>query len=259
MALKLDRPIVFFDLETTGTSITHDRIVEISIVKVYADGSPNREWVQRINPGMPIPAEATDIHHITDDDVKDAPKFADLAQKIADTFKGCDIAGFNSNRFDLPLLCEEMQRARVVFDLTGARLIDVQTIFHKKEPRTLTAAYRFYCDKNLDDAHSALADTKATCEVFFAQTERYGDLPQSIEGLAEFTSSKKNIDLTGHFIKNDKGEDTINFGRHKGKPIARFFQEGKAEALSYFDWILQGDFPANTKQVAIALKNKHNK
>lgn len=258
MAIKLDRPIVFFDLETTGTNVTCDRIVEISIVKVYPD-KPSREWVQRINPCIPIPRDATNVHHITDEDVKDAPKFAELAQKIADTFKGCDIAGFNSNRFDLPLLCEEMHRAKVPFNISEANLIDVQTIFHKMEPRTLTAAYRYYCDKNLDDAHSALADTKATCEIFFAQTERYDELPKTIEGVAEYTAYNKNIDLMGHFIKNDRGEETVNFGKHKGKTIARLFKEGREEALSYFDWIVSNDFPYQTKEVAIMLKNKYNK
>ncbi|MEF2643055.1 MAG: 3'-5' exonuclease, partial [Paramuribaculum sp.] len=184
MKLNLTRPLVFFDLETTGTNITHDRIVEISIVKVMPDGT-DTERTRRINPGMPIPAEATAVHHITDADVANEPSFKQIAKSLAEMFKDCDIAGFNSNRFDIPLLLEEFNRAGINLDLSRTRFIDVQTIFHKKEQRTLSAAYRFYCGKNLDDAHSASADTRATYEVLKAQLDRYDDLTNDVKSLSD--------------------------------------------------------------------------
>lgn len=251
MALKLERPLIFFDLETTGTNIVRDRIVEISLVKVYPDGSEPKRFVQRVNPQMPIPAEATRVHHITDSDVADAPTFDRLAQKIADTFKGCDIAGFNSTRFDLPLLVEEMQRAKVFFDYRSANLIDVQNIFHKKEPRNLVAAYKFYCGKNLDDAHSALADTLATYEVFMAQVEKYDDLPDTTKGLAEYSAYNKMVDLAGRFIRDDQNRIVINFGKNKGKELAKVIKEEP----SYYQWMMDGDFPADTKHWLMQVYN----
>lgn len=249
--MKIERPIVFFDLETTGTNITHDRIVEISIVKVYPDKEEIKTYTQRINPGIPIPPEATAVHHISDDDVKDAPKFSDIANGIAETFKGCDIAGFNSNKFDLPLLIEEMTRAHVILDIRRANLIDVQTIFHKKEPRNLTAAYKFYCSKDLEGAHSALADTIATYEVFKAQLEKYDDLPDTIEGIAEFSAYGNNVDLMGRFVRDDKKQIIVNFGKHKGKPLLKVLKEEP----SFYDWMISNDFPMDTKIVLTDVYN----
>lgn len=252
--MKIDRPIVFFDLETTGTSVTQDYIVEISLVKVFPDGATQQE-VMRVKPGKPIPAEATAVHHISDDDVKDKPTFREIAPQIVEFFKDADIAGFNSNKFDLPLLVEEMVRAEVFFDYTKARLIDVQTIFHKKEPRTLTAAYRFYCDKELEGAHSALADTMATYEVFKAQMEKYNDLPDNMDDLAKFVNYNNNVDLSGRFIRNDKKEIVVNFGKHKGRLLTEVFRTEP----SYLDWIEKGDFPADTKLIVRSIYNSCRK
>ena len=241
MELNLRKPIIFFDLETTGTNITRDRIVEISIIKIMPNGE-EIERTRRINPGMPIPAEATLIHHITDADVADCPTFRQVAKSLAQMFTGCDIAGYNSNRFDIPMLAQEFSRADVSFDFSKARFIDVQTIFHKKEQRTLVAAYRFYCDKDLDGAHSANADTRATYEVLKAQLDRNPDLPNDIEALAEYSSQNKNVDLMGRLIFNDKNQEVINFGKYKG----RVAEEVLARDPSYYEWISRGDFPQNT-------------
>jgi DNA polymerase-3 subunit epsilon len=242
MRLKLTRPIVFFDLETTGTNITHDRIVEISLIKVMPDGT-EVEKTRRLNPEMPIPAEATAIHHITDEDVASEPTFRQIANSLAQMLKGCDIAGFNSNRFDIPLLDQEFQRAGVAFDLSNARFIDVQTIYHKKEPRTLVAAYRYYCDKDLEAAHSANADTRATLEVLKAQLERYDDLPDTVDALSEFASANRNVDLAGRLIYDEQHREVINFGKYKGK----LAEEVLRKDLGYYGWIMNGDFPQNTK------------
>lgn len=242
MRLKLTRPIVFFDLETTGTNITHDRIVEISLIKVMPDGS-EVEKTRRLNPEMPIPAEATAIHHITDEDVASEPTFRQIANSLAQMLKGCDIAGFNSNRFDIPLLDQEFQRAGVAFDLSNARFIDVQTIYHKKEPRTLVAAYRYYCDKDLEAAHSANADTRATLEVLKAQLEKYEDLPDTVDALSEFACANRNVDLAGRLVYDDQHREIINFGKYKGKPA----EEVLRKDLGYYGWIMNGDFPQNTK------------
>lgn len=242
MRLKLTRPIVFFDLETTGTNITHDRIVEISLIKVMPDGS-EIEKTRRINPEIPIPAEATAIHHITDADVAGEPTFRQIAASLAQLLTGCDIAGFNSNRFDIPLLDQEFQRAGVQFDVSRARFIDVQTIYHKKEPRTLVAAYRFYCDKDLTEAHSANADTRATLEVFKAQLDKYTDLPDEVTALSEFASNNRNVDLMGRLIYDEQHREVINFGKYKGK----LAEEVLAADPGYYSWILQGDFSQNTK------------
>ncbi|MDE6278241.1 MAG: 3'-5' exonuclease [Muribaculaceae bacterium] len=242
MRLKLTRPIVFFDLETTGTNITHDRIVEISLIKVMPDGS-EIEKTRRLNPEMPIPAEATAVHHITDADVANEPTFKQVAASLAEILKGCDIAGFNSNRFDIPLLDQEFQRAGVAFDISNARFIDVQTIYHKKEPRTLVAAYRYYCNRELEDAHSANADTRATLEVLKAQLERYDDLPDTVDALSEFASANRNVDLAGRLVYDDQHREVINFGKYKGK----LAEEVLRKDLGYYGWILGGDFPQNTK------------
>lgn len=245
MELNLKKTIVFFDLETTGIDIVNDRIVEISILKI--DISGNEEWLtSRINPGIPIPAAATAIHGISDVDVADAPPFAEMADSFASFMGDADIAGYNVLRFDVPLLAEEFLRAGVNFDFNNRRYIDVQVIFHKKEPRTLAAAYQFYCDKQLSDAHSSKADTQATYEVLKAQLDTYGDLENDVEKLAEFTDSdEKNVDLVGRIVLNNKGEKTINFGKYKGKTIAEIIQIDKG----YLEWILRSDFPLYTKKI----------
>lgn len=240
---------MFFDLETTGTNIMHDRIVEISMIKVYPDGE-DRQRTIRVNPGCHIPEEATAIHGITDEDVANAPHFKDIAESLAESFLGCDIAGFNSNRFDVPMLAEEFARAGVDFDFTAPRYIDVQTIFHKKEQRTLTAAYRFYCDKNLEDAHSANADTRATYEVLLAQLDRYDDLPNDIEGLAQYSSQTRNVDLMGRLVYDDQRREVINFGKYKGQ----LAEDVLSRDTGYLGWILQGDFPSDTKRCFRGIK-----
>ncbi len=196
MQLNLKKPIIFFDLETTGIDIMHDRIVEISMIKVLPSGE-EIEKTRRVNPGIPIPAEATAVHHITDADVANEPMFRQIARSLANEMTGCDIAGFNSNRFDIPMLDQEFQRAGVKFDFSKARFVDVQTIFHKKEQRTLVAAYRFYCGKELDGAHSANADTRATLEVLKSQLDHYDDLPNDIEELSKFSQMNRNVDFMG--------------------------------------------------------------
>lgn len=247
--LSLKRPIVFFDLETTGTNISHDRIVEISLVKVMPDGTEIVK-TRRVNPEMPIPAEATAIHHITDEDVRNEPTFRQIAKSLAQIFTGCDIAGFNSNRFDIPLLDQEFQRADVDFDFGKARFIDVQTIFHKKEPRNLTAAYSFYCGKNLEDAHSASADTMATYEVLKAQLVRYEDLPLDVAELSEYACQNRNVDFVGRLIYDDLHREVINFGKYKG----RVAEEVLKADPSYYTWIMNGDFTKNTKDVFTRIK-----
>lgn len=249
MELNLTKPIVFFDLETTGTNITADRIVEISIIKVMPGGKEEVTTL-RINPEMPIPAEATAIHHITDEDVANAHTFRDVAQRLANYMTGCDIAGFNSNRFDIPMLDQEFQRVGVKFDFSRPRFIDVQTIFHKKEQRTLTAAYRFYCDKSLEDAHTAAADTRATYEVLKAQLDRYPDLANDVEELSKYSSHQRNVDLIGRLVYNEKGEEVINFGKHKGRLAMDVFRTDPG----YYGWIMQGDFPQNTKDAFTRIK-----
>lgn len=249
MKLNLKRPIIFFDLETTGTNVTADRIVEISMIKVHPDGKEAQRTV-RVNPERHIPEEATAIHHITDEDVASCPTFRDIAPQLAQSFADCDIAGFNSNRFDVPMLAEEFARAGQLFDFSKARFIDVQTIFHKKEQRTLSAAYLFYCDKNLEEAHSANADTRATYEVLMAQLDRYADLPNDIEGLSDFSSQNRNVDLIGRLVYDDKHREVINFGKYKG----RLAEEVLRRDPGYVAWIQQGDFPSDTKRAFLAIK-----
>ena len=254
MKLKLTRPLVFFDLETTGTNITHDRIVEISIVKLMPDGTVV-ERSRRLNPEMPIPAEAAAVHHITDDDVAGEPTFRQVAASLSKLLQGCDIAGFNSNRFDIPLLDQEFHRAGVDFDLNGVRFVDVQTIYHKKEPRTLVAAYRYYCGKELEEAHSALADTRATMEVLMAQLDVYDDLPVELDGLSEFANPNRNVDLLGRLIYDDNKREVINFGKYKG----RLAEEVLASDPGYYNWIMQGDFAQNTKNAFTRIKMRLKK
>lgn len=243
MELNLKNPIIFFDLETTGTNTVHDRIVEISILKIYPNGKEEIK-TRRVNPEMPIPPESTAIHGITDEDVKNEPTFRQIAKSLADQIEGCDLAGFNSSRFDIPLLAEEFLRVGIDIDFTRKKLIDVQIIFHKKEQRTLEAAYKFYCDKSLIDAHSAQADTIATYEVLKAQLERYDDLPNDMGQLAqEYSFFNNNVDLAGRIIRNENGIEVFNFGKHKGKPVVEVL---KSEP-SFYAWMMDGDFPQNTK------------
>ena len=249
MQLNLKRPIVFFDLETTGVDTARDRIVEISLVKVMPDG---REIVKtrRINPGMHIPAEASAIHHITYEEVKDCPQFAQIAKSLAQFLEGCDFGGFNSNRFDLPVLVEEFLRAGVDVDFKRRRFIDVQNIFHKMEQRTLVAAYKFYCDKNLEEAHSAEADTLATYEVLKAQLDRYPELQNDVAALAEFSTRDKTADYAGRILINEKGEEVFGFGKYKGRKVEEIFDSEP----SYYAWMMNGDFPLYTKKVITEIR-----
>ena len=250
MNVKLTRPIVFFDLETTGLSIGKDHIVEISLVKVNPDMS-RESFTTRINPGMPIPKESTEVHGITDADVADKPKFKEVGRRIAQFIEGCDLGGYNSNRFDIPMLAEEFILAGMSdVDLRKANHVDVQNIFHKKEQRTLSAAVRFYCGRELEGAHGALADTEATVDVFFAQMEKYGDLPTDIKGLAEYTAMNKNVDYAGRFVYDEKGVEIVNFGKHKGRPVEQVL----AIEPSYYDWMMGGDFPMDTKNILTTIR-----
>lgn len=254
MKLNLTRPLIFFDLETTGTNVTHDRIVEISYIKVYPDGKEERK-TRRLNPEMPIPPASTAVHHITDEDVRDELTFRQIAKSLYSIFEGCDIAGYNSNKFDVPLLMEEFARCGINFDVAGHRFIDVQNIFHKMEQRTLVAAYKFYCGGNLEDAHSALADTQATYEVLLGQLERYPELENDVEYLAKFSTIGRNLDLAGRIVLDDRDIPVFNFGKHKGRPV----KEVLRREPSFFDWVMQGDFAKNTKDVLFQLKYKYAK
>ncbi len=252
MNLKLQKPIVFFDLETTGINLLHDRIVELSYIKVFPDCSEESQTI-RINPECHIPEQASAIHGIYDEDVKDCPAFKQVGDKIARVFDNSDIAGFNSNYFDVPMLAEEMLRAGIDFDITKSRLIDVQNIYHKLEQRTLSAAYKFYCGKNLEDAHSAQSDARATYEVLKAQLDKYSDrLQNDVQFLAAFSKLNDNVDLAGRIVYNEKHVPVFNFGKYKGQSV----EEVMARDTGYYGWIMQGDFPQNTKQVLTKLRLK---
>ena len=249
MELKLSKPICFFDLETTGIDITKDRIVEISILKVSPNGNKeSKTWL--VNPTIPIPKAASDVHGITDERVAGEPTFKELAKQIHNMIKDSDLAGYNSDRFDIPLLAEEMLRAEVDFDLGNRVSVDVQTIFHKMEQRTLSAAYKFYCGKDLIDAHTASADTNATYEILKAQLDRYDSLENNIKKLSEFTYRKQIADFAGFIGYNDKGEEIFTFGKHKGKRVEDIFDEEPG----YFGWLLGADFPLYTKKILTAIK-----
>ena len=249
MELKLNKPICFFDLETTGINVASDRIVEISILKVFPNGNKESQtW--RVNPEMPIPAVVTAIHGITDEMVADEPTFKVLAPKVYALIKDSDLGGFNSNRFDIPLLAEELLRAEIDFDLKKALSVDVQTIFHKKEKRTLEAAYKFYCDKSLENAHSASADTLATYEVLLSQLERYEDLENDVSSLASFSSHKQFADFAGFIGFTKEGDEVFNFGKHKGVLVEDVLEKEPG----YFGWILNADFPLYTKKVLTRVK-----
>ena len=251
MKLNLKRPMVFFDLETTGTNISTDRIVEISVVKVMPDGEKIVKTV-RVNPEMPIPAEATAVHHITDEDVRDCPTFRQYAKSLKSFLEGCDFCGFNSNRFDLPMLAEELLRAGVEVDfLERCRYVDVQTIYHKKEERTLSAAYRFYCNKELGDvAHSAEGDTLATYEVLCSQLDRYADLENSVDFLSDYSSRGKMADFAGRIGYDSEGKEIFTFGKCKGQRVEEVF----AKEPGYYDWMMNGDFPQYTKRIITKIK-----
>lgn len=244
MELNLKRPLVFFDLETTGVDTVNDRIVEVSMIKIMPSGEEVVR-TRRINPQMHIPEQATAIHGITDEMVKDEPTFAQIAKSMAQFIEGCDFGGFNSNRFDLPMLVEEFLRAGVDVDFKRCKFIDVQNIFHKMEQRTLVAAYKFYCDKDLQDAHSAEADTRATYEVLKAQLDRYPDLQNDVASLADFSARGETVDYAGRIVYNDKGEEVFAFGKHKGRRVSDVFEQEP----SYYSWMMNGDFPLYTKKV----------
>lgn len=240
--LQLKKPLAFIDLETTGVNVGIDRIVEIAIVKILTDGTRSTKR-RLINPEMPIPQASSDIHGITDDMVKDAPTFKQVAQELRQMLDGCDFAGYNSNRFDIPLLMEEFLRAQVEFDMKNRKLLDVQNIFHKMEPRTLSAAYKFYCNKTLDGAHSAEVDATATVEVLEAQLEKYPVLGSSVESILKHIGEDQVVDFARRFVM-ENGIEVFNFGKHKGRPVAEVL---KAEP-QYYDWMMKGDFPQHTKQ-----------
>jgi DNA polymerase III subunit epsilon len=249
MKLKLKNPLIFFDLETTGIDVVNDRIVELSYLKIFPDG---REEVKtmRINPTIPIDPKATEIHGISNEDVKDSPPFSEVAQSLANTFEGSDIAGFNSNKFDLPLLAEEFLRSEIDFDLKKRKFIDVQVIFHKMEQRTLSAAYKFYCEKDLENAHSAEADTRATYEILEAQLDRYNELQNDVDVLSKFSAHNRNVDFVGRIIYDDNNVEVINFGKYKGIPVEEVLEKDPG----YYGWIMNSDFPLYTKRVLTAIK-----
>lgn len=249
MNLKLTKPIVFFDLETTGVNVASDRIVEISILKIHPDGKREIK-TRRVNPEIPIPAGASEVHGIYDEDVKDEPTFKAMAKSLAQFIGNSDLAGFNSNKFDVPLLMEEFLRVGVDFDLSSRKLVDVQNIFHKMEQRTLVAAYQFYCGKELIGAHGAEADILATYEVLESQIERYEELENDISFLAEFSTRHNAVDLMGRIVYNEDGVEVFNFGKHKDKPVAEVFEQEP----SYYNWMMNGDFPRYTKKVLTDIK-----
>lgn len=250
MKLQLTRPIAVIDLETTGINIGSDRIIEIAIIKISPDGT---RQVKRklLNPQMPIPKASSDVHGITDEMVKDAPTFKQAANEIKQFIDNCDLAGYNSNRFDVPMLVEEFLRIGMEISIDGKRLVDVQRIFHMMEQRTLSAAYKFYCQKTLEGAHSAEVDATATWEVLEAQIERYPQLGTTIESIVKATGEEDLIDFARRFIR-ENGVEVFNFGKHKGKPVAQVLKEEP----QYYDWMMKGDFPMHTKQKLSEIFNR---
>jgi len=249
LELKLKRPIVFIDLETTGINVSSDRIVEISALKIHPNGK--EQWLNtRVNPEMPIPEKATEIHGISDKDVAGSPTFKEIAKNIAVFLEGCDLAGYNAIKFDIPVLAEEFLRVNLDFNFRKRRYVDPQVIFYKKEQRTLAAAYQFYCKKTLENAHSAQADTSATYEVLKAQLDTYSDLENDVEKLSAFSTFNENVDFAGRIIMNEKGVEVFNFGKHKGRPVEDVFKEDPA----YYSWMMNGDFPLYTKKVLTEIK-----
>lgn len=254
MQLNLKNPIVFFDLETTGVDTSRDRIVEISTVKVFPNGDKEVK-TRRLNPEMHIPEEATAVHGITDEDVANEPPFRAIAKSLAAYLEGCDFGGFNSNKFDVPVLMEEFLRAGVNVDFKNRKFIDVQNIFHKMEQRTLEAAYRFYCYKELNNAHSAEADTVATYEVLMAQLDRYPELQNDVSYLADFSARGQSADYAGRILYDDKGVEVFGFGKYKGRSVAEVFREEP----SYYSWMMNGDFPLYTKKVITEIRLRDKK
>lgn len=249
MELNLSKPICFFDIESTGTNVVRDRIVEISVLKVFPNGNREaRTWL--VNPGVPIPKETTAIHGISDEKVAAEPTFKEIGPKVADMLKDADLAGYNSNKFDIPILAEEFLRAGINFDFSKKRAIDVQNIFHKKEQRTLEAAYRFYCDKDLKDAHSAEADTLATYEILKSQLDRYEDLDNNVDYLAQFSNRFRAADYAGFIIFNKNDVECFSFGKYKHKPVEEVLEKDPG----YFGWIQNAEFPQYTKNVLTAIK-----
>lgn len=249
MELKLKKPICFFDLETTGTNISKDRIVEISILKVYPNGNKeSKTWL--VNPEMNIPDEVIAIHGISNEKIANEPTFKELSVQIHDMIKGCDLGGYNSNRFDIPLLVEELLRVEIDFDMKNVVSVDVQTIFHKMEQRTLSAAYQFYCGKDLNGAHSAEADTNATYEVLKSQLDKYADLENDISWLGTYSAHRKFADFAGFIAFDKKGNEVFAFGKYRGKNVEKVFEEEPG----YFGWIQNADFPLYTKRVLTAIK-----
>ncbi len=249
MRLNLKNPIIFFDLETTGINIASDRIVEISYLKIDLNGNESSKTL-RLNPEMPIPEKVVAIHGISNEDVKDAPTFNEVAKSVARDFEGCDLGGYNSVRFDIPLLAEEFLRAGVDIDLKRRKFVDVQVIFMKMEPRTLTAAYKFFANKELENAHSAEADTRATYEVLQAQLDRYSNLENDIGKLAEFSAHNRNVDFAGRIIFNEEDVEVFNFGKYKGMPVSEVLNKDPG----YYGWMMRGDFPLYTKKVLTSIK-----
>jgi DNA polymerase III subunit epsilon len=251
MSLQLSRPIAFIDLEATGVNLSTDRIVEVAIIKVMQDGS---RQVKRklINPEMPIPQQVIDIHGITDEMVKSAPTFKQAGNELKQFIEGCDLGGYNSNRYDIPLLMEEFLRAGMTVDLSTRRMIDVQHIFYSMEPRTLSAAYKFYCEKELVDAHSAEADVSATIDVLMSQIKRYPQLGNSVDSILGVIGEEKVVDYARRFCFDDKGVEVFNFGKHKGRPVTDVL---RAEP-QYYDWMMRGDFPLHTKQKLTEILNR---
>jgi len=249
MRLNLKNPIIFFDLETTGINIAADRIVEISYLKVDQNGNETSKTL-RVNPGIPIPEKVIAIHGITNEDVKDAPTFNEIAKSLAREFEGCDLAGYNSVKFDIPLLAEEFLRAGVDVDLKRKKFIDVQVIFMKMEPRTLSAAYKFFVNKDLDNAHSAEADTRATFEVLQAQLDRYSNLENDMGKLAEFSAQTRNVDFAGRIVLDENDVEVFNFGKYRGKPVREILYKDPG----YYGWMMNGDFPLYTKKVLTNIK-----
>ncbi|HKL92592.1 MAG: 3'-5' exonuclease [Bacteroidales bacterium] len=249
MRLNLKNCIVFFDLETTGINPNTDRIVELSYLKVYPNGNEEGKTL-RVNPGIPIPPESTAIHHITDADVADCPTFKEIGKQLARDIEGCDLAGFNSNRYDIPLLAEEFLRHDIDFDMSKRKFVDVQVIFHKMEQRTLTAAYKFYCQKELIGAHGAEADTRATYEVLMAQLDRYPELKNDVAFLSEFSSHTRNVDFAGKIIYNSEGVEVFNFGKYKDQPVEDVLKKD----MGYYGWMMNGDFSLHTKNVLTRIR-----
>jgi DNA polymerase-3 subunit epsilon len=247
--LNLKKPIAFIDLETTGINVTTDRIVELSVLKISPNGK--EEWMTtRVNPEMPIPPKTTAIHGITDEDIANAPTFKEVGKNVAAFLEGCDLAGYNAIKFDIPVLAEEFLRVNIDFNFRKRRYVDVQVIFHKKEQRTLAAAYLFYCRKELEGAHGSKADTAATFEVLKSQLDRYTDLENDVDKLADFSSFNSNVDFAGRIILDENGVEVFNFGKHKGKPVEKVFMEEPA----YYSWMMNGEFPLYTKKVLTEIK-----